>query len=496
MKDPKHHARGNDERSTEAGGHIRMIANTLAFAVVVIGLSYWGWSSLHAPRVAPGVSAPVAGPPPPRYEQSEAGTRVAHLDVERLRSWCRSAGLPDPPEIQTAEPAVADALINAMGAAAATRAPQAFGRVGRICEALDCFRNAEEYLLRAVRGDPRSFQWPYLLGCVYQETGRREQAIRAFSEALRLNPDYPVAHARLGQLYLEGDRLADAEQHLKRYMALEPKDWLGHIGLGRLALRRKQLDVGLQHLQRAVELGPNDFQAHYYLGKVYAARGETSPAKEQFDLAARLPRGAWFRTRDPLLQEADDLIGGVSSLVQQFERLQDSGDWVAMAELAERIVERRPDDATMMGNLASIYRKLKRFDAAHEMLDRAVALQPDSARLRGLRAAVHFSAGDYRTAAAIARQTIELDPGSALAFNVLARALYMMGRLSEAEPAMRRAVELDPDNAGKVFVLGEMLRADGHAAEAAECYERTLDLDPNHALARENLAALKQSQEN
>ncbi len=498
-------SRRNQKRSTSASagiapdrrgrspGVMRVLTNLALLGAVAGSLIYWGWSPRTKPGSPPASPTVVESPPAPRFEVSESGAPVAHIDVDRLTAWCRSNGLPDPPEIRTAEPAVAKALIEALRVAATTRSPMAFGTVARICEALDCFRNAEDYAQRAADGDLTAFPWRYLLGCIQQETGQRDEAARSFLEALRLNPDYPIAHARLAQIYLESDRPDDAERHLDRFVSASPRDWLGPVGLGRVALMRRQPDAALRHLLRAVELGPGDFQAHYHLGRAYAAKGEAALAKSEFELASRLPKGGWFRDRDPLLREADDWVGGVSSLSRRFEQMQDTGDWAALAELAEQIITRRPDDTTMMGNLASIYRKLERFDAAHEVLDRGLKLKPESPRLRGLRSEVFFSAGDHEEAVSTARAAIEIDPENASAYNVLARSFYVMERLTEAVAAMRRAVELDPDDAGKVFVLGEMLRPAGFTDEAAECYRRTLQLQPNHAHARQRLAASEQS---
>ncbi len=473
----------------------RSFVNLGLFLAAIGGAFSWIVSPAPGPRGSPEFGTAGVVPPQPQYVRTSSGVRVARIDVDRLSSWCKAVGLPNPPPIEQTDAAVADALIEALGRAARTRSPEAFGVVGQICESLECLRHAEEYFLRAVRDDPRDFRWLYHLGCVYQQAGQHQRAITVFSRALTLDAEYAVTHARLGQLYMDAGHLDDAEEHLRRYAALRPEDWLGPVGLGRVAILRGDSEAALRHLQEAAAINPNDFQVQYNLGRVRAARGEATLAKKHFDLAERLPQGRWFRTRDPLLQESDRLTGAVSNLVGEFERRQSSGDWAALAGLAEQIIERRAGDATMMGNLASLYRKLKRFDAAKEVLGRALRLKPDSPRLHAIRAGVYFSAGDTQAAITAALEAIRIDPDNGRAYNVLGRALFMSKRRqADAEAAMRRAVTLDPDNPATSFVLGEILRAGGRIEEATGQYRRVIELQPDHPHARERLAQLLRRQ--
>ena len=80
---------------------------------------------------------PPAGPPALGYEHDADGVRIAVIDSPALRDWCRQQGLPDPPGIERAEAVVAENLLAALGEAAASDDPAAFGRVGQICESLE-----------------------------------------------------------------------------------------------------------------------------------------------------------------------------------------------------------------------------------------------------------------------------------------------------------------------------------------------------------------------
>ena len=434
---------------------------------------------------------PPAGPPALGYEHDADGVRIAVIDSPALRDWCRQQGLPDPPGIERAEAVVAENLLAALGEAAASDDPAAFGRVGQICESLESHGAALGYFARAAEGDPTNFRWPYFSGCVHQVLGRNEEAIAAFDTALAIDPDYPVTHARLGQLYLEAGALDAAEEALRRYSTLRPDDWLGDVGLGRVALRRGEPELALQHLEAAERLGPDDFQVQNTLGRIYAALGERERAREHYARAAELPQGAWFALRDPLDQELNRSASSVASLETQFQQLSASNDWPTLARLAEEIVRRRSGDVTMMGNLAGIYRKMGRFQDAHAILDRAAAAETDQLRLANIRAEVYLAENRYEDTVREADRVLALDPEDARGHGVRGRALLMLARYPEAEASMRACVEIEPEAATNWFVLGEALLAQGRLDEAEASYERVAVLAPSYAPARDRLEEIE-----
>ncbi len=474
------------------------VTDVILGVIVAAGAVYLLWPTSRpswpdeAMSVVPRDLSVSLAPPQPAYEGTADGMRVGHLDLDRLGAWCSARGLPPPPALPTCEPAVAEALTRALTAVSAARTAATLGTMGQVSESLDCHQSAEWYFQQAQDADPRDFRWPYYLGCVYQLTGRSDDALRQFHRVLELNAEYGMTHARLGHLHLESGDDESAENSFALYAEAVPRDSLGDIGLGRVALRRKDFAGALTHLQRAIRKTPSDFQAHYYLARAYAGLGERDRAKQHFDRSEKLPRGKWFKMRDPLDQAMHRVTGSTNSLITEFEQLQHSRDWTRLTGLAERIIEGRPSDTTMLGNLASLYRKQKRFDDAHASLDRALAQSPESNRLRTIRAEVLLAQSRLDEAIEIARTVVKVESNSAAAFTVLGRARYLQNRFAEAEPALRRAVELAPNDIGNAYVLAETLLRLGRREEAVTWYRKILDADPGFEPASRRMAELTQ----
>ena len=96
------------------------------------------------------------------------------------------------PPLDSLEPAVASHLREARSeleraAAAAQRGDlaRAFGAFGRILHAYEFFAAAEAAYVNAGRLAPGERDWPHLLGYLYQQTGRLEEAAASLAQARR-----------------------------------------------------------------------------------------------------------------------------------------------------------------------------------------------------------------------------------------------------------------------------------------------------------------------
>jgi tetratricopeptide (TPR) repeat protein len=82
---------------------------------------------------------------------------------------------------------------------------------------------AEEHLQRALALAPDAATW-YNLGYVRDRLGRREEAIAAFEEAVRLDPKFDRAWYGLGLAHAAAGRHGEAVAALEKAAALEPRN--------------------------------------------------------------------------------------------------------------------------------------------------------------------------------------------------------------------------------------------------------------------------------
>ncbi|HXO22476.1 MAG TPA: tetratricopeptide repeat protein [Thermoanaerobaculia bacterium] len=129
----------------------------------------------------------------------------------------------------------------------------------------------------------------FLLGAAYERTGQREQAVAAFRQVLKIDPDFHSALNYLGYMWAEkGENLNEALSLVKRAVALDPDNGAYVDSLGWTHFRLGQYDRARDFLERATRLVPEDATVHEHLGDVYLALGQTAKAREMYERALQL----------------------------------------------------------------------------------------------------------------------------------------------------------------------------------------------------------------
>jgi serine/threonine-protein kinase len=136
---------------------------------------------------------------------------------------------------------------------------------------------------------------------------------------------------------------------------------------------------------------------------------------------------------DPNLAEAHSAQGAIRDFLD-FNLAEAEAEYRHAVELA-------PQNASMMGNLASLLAELGRLDKAVALEQQAIALEP-------LRSQNHFN---------------------------LARYLTALGRYDEAEAALRKAIELQPQAAENYYKLAVIQILRGTPGPAAESAKQEID---------------------
>jgi len=86
------------------------------------------------------------------------------------------------------------------------------------------------------------------------EDGRYDEAILAFKEAIRMNPDYSEAHSALGLVYYHEERYAEALEAFKRASEIEPENPDYRIQLAAAYERSGLIDEAEEQLETYLSL--------------------------------------------------------------------------------------------------------------------------------------------------------------------------------------------------------------------------------------------------
>jgi tetratricopeptide (TPR) repeat protein len=128
----------------------------------------------------------------------------------------------------------------------------------------------------------------YLRGMTAYQSGDRDAAIRALTEATRQNPDLAVAHSALGDIYRESANYTAAVTEYQALTRLDPYTADNHHRLGLSYHFLNLLREAAASYLRAIKLNPADWKSNMNLGLVYMALGEYNSAVEHAQRAVNL----------------------------------------------------------------------------------------------------------------------------------------------------------------------------------------------------------------
>ncbi|MGL4444475.1 MAG: tetratricopeptide repeat protein, partial [Alsobacter sp.] len=138
---------------------------------------------------------------------------------------------------------------------------------GRKVEAVDAFREA-------VRSDPDTPVFRFNLGKTLQVAGLPDEAIDACREVIRRKPDYPNAHHTLGVALQHQGKLAEAIDAYRETIRLTPDLHDAHYNLGRALGELGDFDGAMVAYREAIRLKPDFAEAHCNLGKTLRSKGD------------------------------------------------------------------------------------------------------------------------------------------------------------------------------------------------------------------------------
>ena len=174
-------------------------------------------------------------------------------------------------------------------------------------------------LVRAVKVNPKASSYFYNLANMELKRGSHQDAIRHYSEAVRLKPDYAYAYNNLGRvLALVGQRDEAKGCFASAIRCGKPGYPEPQYNLGTELKAEGDFDGAVAAFQEALRIQPGYADAHCNLGSAYLQMQRIAEASESFQVAAKLqPGNAKFQTN---VGSAMLLLGRQQEAILWFER--------------------------------------------------------------------------------------------------------------------------------------------------------------------------------
>jgi tetratricopeptide (TPR) repeat protein len=290
-------------------------------------------------------------------------------------------------------------------------------------------------------------------------------ALEKLNQALNLNPQFYLAHARRGLVLMQVGRFADAQTDLQTALPHCPpiQHAAIHINLARCALHLADNDLALKHVEQAKTLGGGHLEQWVYVAvDTYIAlnqweQAETAIAEAQKSGAEELK---CVKLLALVLAAQDKHEQAVHSLRQALKQ--------------------HPDDVELFIQLAALARVQGHYGEVVRYMQAAIRLEPDNSSLWAELAQLgqkHFDERGARQAAEKALSLTEQETGLKRAEALVAMASVTTEE-SQAESYYRQALELIPDYVPACLGLGHLLLQWGRLEEAVALFESVTERHP------------------
>lgn len=291
---------------------------------------------------------------------------------------------------------------------------------------------------RVARQNARVAQASLLLGLGYSRIGNTEEARKAFTDALSIDPRSIGAQLELSRISLMTGDAVWAQRYGEQALRAAPQMPAAREAVVRAALARGDVQAAAPPLAALRRDRPDDPEFLYLEGELRVQEGRRGAARKSFTRAAEIePRS----------------LATVTALIR--------------LDLSDK-------------NVA----------AARARADQAVARSPRSQPALLLAGRTYATSGDFARAESYLRRAIDADPARPEAYGTLANLYVAQNKVDEALKQLHDAVARDPKSVGTHVLMAMVLTKMGRGADAKSAYRQALSIDRDNAVAANNLAFL------
>ena len=213
---------------------------------------------------------------------------------------------------------------------------------------------------------PANSEFYMVLGDAWQSSGKPQEAVAAYDQALRLRADFPRGLLALATALKGAGQLPRAEETLKRALAVAPSNPAAWLQYGGIDFALGRIDGAIAKLEKAIALDPELPAEHTGLAELLLARGQTDRANATLQEALRI---------DPYDGTAYDLRG---------RALAAKGELTESLYNFEKATRLRPGYAPHLYDYGLALLSANRFDDAQSSAEAALQANPEMAEAHEL----------------------------------------------------------------------------------------------------------------
>ena len=230
------------------------------------------------------------------------------------------------------------------------------------------------------------------------DKGDFDKAIRDFTTAIELKPDFAEAYNNRGNAYSRKGDFDTAIQNYDTAIEIKPDYAEAYNNRGIAYVEKRDFDKGIQNYDTAIKIKPRLAEAYYGRGIAYVGKHDFDTAIQNFTTTIKI--------------KPDDAEAYYSRGIAYVEKR----DFDTAIQDFTTTIKIKPDDAEVYCNRGNAYGAKRDFDTAIQDFTAAIELKPDFAEAYYNRGIAYRRKGDFDKTIQDITTAIEIKPDDAEAY--------------------------------------------------------------------------------
>jgi putative PEP-CTERM system TPR-repeat lipoprotein len=324
----------------------------------------------------------------------------------------------------------------------------------------------------AVAKDPTNPDVFMARGAMLNGQGKRDEALAAFTQVLKLNPQHRSAHIERASIEISMKKFAEAQADIDAANKLTPGGLIVMYTQALLDFSQGKAAAARDSLLKVLRAAPDHLPSTLLAGAV------------ELNLNSNIQAEQYLRK---YLTAAPGNLYARKLLAQAQLKLSQPGEAVVTLMPVLKDDTKDPQLLLLAGE-ANL--QLTNYAKAATYLQQAAVLEPAAAPVRAALGTARIGQGDVVKGIADLEQAITMDPKASGPATSLIQAYVGLKQLDKALATAQNMTKAQPDNAQAFNLLGAVYLSRSDAANARTAFEKAVALNPKLFPAVNNLAQL------
>ena len=266
------------------------------------------------------------------------------------------------------------------------------------------------------------------IGSLYQSSGKSQDAIRIFDEAVTIGISDSGMQGRVGEMYRQLKEYDKSIELLNRALASEPNNETYRLSLARSLTFAGRCQDAIPEFLRLINIKPNSYTYSAGLVACYQSQGEYDAAHTEVNRCISIVPTNY----QPYLLKGDLYRG--------------QGKWVEAIAQYQKAIEINPQSYTVHINMGFSYIELRDYTTARTEFLAASVIDPNRPEPYYYAAESYIGQGNFDAAVPFYEQALEADDQYFLALLGLGKTYAAKDECSLAIPYFRKVLALNLGN--------------------------------------------------